>query len=114
MDERDRHRPFPDCRCDSLDRAVPDIAGNEDAGFARLEEHGISLERPPAATPAVLEEVGPGHQKAALVSAQPPLDPGRERLAADQDEEGIRGKLTFLLAGVVDDDHRLEPVASPR
>src|SRR5918996_623772 len=111
MDERDRHRAFPDCGCDALDRAVPDVAGDEDAGFARLEEHRISLQRPPAATPAVLEEVRARHQKAALVPPQPSLDAGGERLAADQDEEGIRGKLTFLLPGVVHDDPRLEPVA---
>ena len=55
-----------------------------------------------------------GHQEAPLVAAQPSLDARGERLAADEDEERIRAELPFFLARVVGDEHRLEPIVSPR
>ena len=110
MDERDRHRALADGGGYALDRAVPNVAGDEDARLARLDEEGVALERPPAAGPAFFEQVGPGHQEAALVAAQPSFDARGERLAADQDEECVGGKLLFVLAGVVGDDDGLESI----
>ena len=46
MDELDGHRALADRGGHALDRAVPHVAGDEDAGHARLEQVRVAVERP--------------------------------------------------------------------
>src|SRR6266436_465343 len=46
MDERYRHRAFPNSSCAPLDRAAADVARREQSGKTRLERKGLALERP--------------------------------------------------------------------
>ncbi len=82
--ERDRHRAFADGARDALDRARADVAGDEHAGDARLQQVGIARERP-----AVAPHVGPGEDEASRVARDGPVEPVGPRRGADEDEAGV-------------------------
>ena len=92
MHEGDRHRPLPDGRRDALDRAVPQVARDEDAGLAGLEEERVARVRPPAPVAVLGEEVGARDEEAVVVAAQPALDARGDRLGADEDERRVGGE----------------------
>jgi len=43
------------------------VAGDECAGLARFKGHGVTFEGPPAAAVVAAQEIGAGHEIAALL-----------------------------------------------
>ena len=85
---------------------VPDVAGGEDAGHARLEHHGGALEGPLL---RLQPEVLSGEDVAALVALDLFREPAREGPDAYKDEQGGCADGLGGSGGEVLEDEALEP-----
>ena len=82
--QRDGLGAFPDCRGDSLDRSVPDVARGEYPRQARLK-------RQRRTAPDGRGKVRTGEDETPLIACDAVAKPFRLRLRADQDEQGVGG-----------------------
>ena len=83
-DEGHRHSALADGRADAFGRAGAHVPGREDAGHARLEPGGGTVERP---VRRFRVHVCSGHDEALGIALNRVRQPFRVRLRADEDEE---------------------------
>ena len=86
MDELNGHCSLTDAGGDTLDGAVPHIAGGEDTGDAGLQEERIAVKWPVLWRLSLTHEVRAGENKALLVALYQVLEPTCMGLRANTNE----------------------------
>jgi hypothetical protein len=109
VDRLDRDSARPNRGGDPLDRPVPDVAGREDAGHARLQRQGNASQVPPSAWQPVAREVPAGNDVSLLIALDLLGQPARMWLCTDEDEQRGGGDGLGGRGGVVFEDEALEP-----
>src|ERR1700722_17136645 len=79
----------------ALDRAVADVASDEDAGDAGLEQVGVAIELPHVF--GVRLQIRPGEDEALGIAGDAGGQPARLGLGADEDEDRAGRTLEFAI-----------------
>src|SRR5580704_12326125 len=89
MNELDCDGPFAHTGCHALHRTISHVAHCEDARDVRLEQAGITLQRPASGALTGLQQIRTRKYKPSLIALDCSFQPGGARLRADEDEQRI-------------------------
>src|SRR6188474_583399 len=110
MHERDRNRSLAHARRHTLDRTVPNVTHDKDAGNICLQEPWLAIEFPAVGPFAAACELRTGIDKAQVVALDDVCEPVCVWRCSDHDEERVGGYFVYFVRLGAMNRNRLEVI----